>query len=110
MLLYEDITSKHLNCLEPILCEVVIESYEGDYADETDFDQITKEPIKFGCYHGFGNAILKNGCTYEGQFYQGIFHGNGVLTWSDGTIYDGCFHYGIVSFVFHQIVCQHFSS
>ncbi len=35
--------------------------------------------------------MLKNGCTYEGEWLKGtdIRHGKGALIGSDGTIYEG---------------------
>ncbi len=65
--------------IEPVLSDVVITSYEGDYDDDT------------GEFHGMGYAKLDNECQYEGKFKNGKFHGKGKFTWANGVVYEGDF-------------------
>ncbi len=69
--------------LEPVLCELVVESFQGetDVADN---------------YNGKGQVNMRNGCTYNGQFRGGLFHGLGRLTWANGVIYEGSFQLGTI--------------
>lgn len=76
--------------MEPILMELIVESYEGDtFADEGNI-------LAYGSYHGQGTAKFDNGCIYKGYFQFGLFHGRGLFQWSDGTSYEGDFLKGQV--------------
>lgn len=71
--------------LEPVLTEVVIVNYDGDYDEETGTN-----------FHGVGIAVLDNGNSYEGSFRTGLFHGTGTFTWTSGVKYEGEFENGIM--------------
>jgi hypothetical protein len=68
--------------IEPLLGEVVIVNYEGDY-----------HPDK-KTFHGQASATLDNLCKYEGNFCNGMFHGKGTFLWTDGVKFDGDFEAG----------------
>ena len=70
--------------LEPILCEVIVISYDGDLDDDNNYD-------------GKGIATLNNECSYDGDFQAGYMHGSGVFTWKDGVTYDGTFVFGQIT-------------
>lgn len=43
-------------------------------------------------YNGKGEALFRNGNTYNGDFCRGVMHGRGRYVWiSDGAIYEGDF-------------------
>lgn len=62
---------------EPVLSELIIETFEGDKTR--------------GMYEGEGYALFTGGHTYKGQFCEGLMHGHGQYTWSDGVVYQGEF-------------------
>lgn len=75
-------TKMIVDCVEPSLDDVVFASYEGD----TDKNS--------GLYHGSGNAVLDNDCTYQGKFANGLFHGKGKFVWANGISFEGEFVLG----------------
>ena len=72
------------NVLEPILCEVIVISYDGDLDDDNNYD-------------GKGIALLNNECNYDGDFQAGYMHGSGKFTWKDGVTYEGTFVLGQIT-------------
>ncbi|CAN8191909.1 unnamed protein product [Coccothraustes coccothraustes] len=62
---------------EPVLAQVIIESYEGEQVDEF--------------YEGEGFICFKGGNTYKGLFSEGRMNGEGTYTWADGVKYEGTF-------------------
>ncbi|XP_029140841.1 radial spoke head 10 homolog B [Protobothrops mucrosquamatus] len=62
---------------EPILTQLIVESYEG-------------EKIR-GLYEGEGTAYFQGGNIYKGMFSEGLMHGRGTYTWTDGVQYEGNF-------------------
>lgn len=73
-----------IDSIEPLLCEVIVISYDGQVDDKTDQ------------YNGMGVAIMDNQCSYEGYFKGGFFHGKGKFTWADGVSFEGEFVSGMV--------------
>ncbi|KAL7979220.1 hypothetical protein Chor_015244 [Crotalus horridus] len=64
---------------EPILTQLIVESYEG-------------EKIR-GLYEGEGTAYFQGGNIYKGMFSEGLMHGRGTYTWTDGVQYEGTIYY-----------------
>ena len=64
--------------MEPVLGDVVIVNYEGQYDKETGT-----------VFHGTGIATLDNGATYEGSFRNGLFHGKGKFKWTNNVVFEG---------------------
>ncbi|XP_066417348.1 radial spoke head 10 homolog B-like isoform X3 [Molothrus aeneus] len=62
---------------EPVLAQVIIESYEGEQVDEF--------------YEGEGFICFEGGNTYKGLFSEGRMNGEGTYTWADGVKYEGTF-------------------
>ncbi|XP_060116930.1 radial spoke head 10 homolog B2-like [Heteronotia binoei] len=62
---------------EPILTQLIVESYEGDKVH--------------GLYEGEGLAKFQGGNVYQGMFSEGLMHGQGAYTWADGVKYEGNF-------------------
>ncbi|ETE59427.1 Radial spoke head 10-like B, partial [Ophiophagus hannah] len=62
---------------EPILTQLIVESYEG-------------EKVR-GLYEGEGTAYFQGGNVYKGMFSEGLMHGQGTYTWADGVQYEGNF-------------------
>ncbi|XP_039935141.1 radial spoke head 10 homolog B-like [Hirundo rustica] len=62
---------------EPLLAQVIVESYEGEQVDEF--------------YEGEGFICFEGGNTYKGLFSGGCMNGEGTYTWADGVKYEGTF-------------------
>jgi hypothetical protein len=68
--------------VEPVLGEVVIVTYEGEYSSDGRL------------FHGTASAVLDNRCKYDGSFRTGMFHGQGVFQWPSGVKFEGDFERG----------------
>ncbi|XP_066496979.1 radial spoke head 10 homolog B-like [Tiliqua scincoides] len=62
---------------EPILTQLIVESYEGEKVH--------------GLYEGEGTAHFQGGNVYMGIFSEGLMHGQGTYIWADGMKYEGNF-------------------
>ncbi|XP_058671751.1 radial spoke head 10 homolog B-like [Ammospiza nelsoni] len=62
---------------EPLLAQVIVESYEGEQVNEF--------------YEGEGFICFEGGNTYKGLFSEGRMNGEGTYTWADGVKYEGTF-------------------
>ncbi|KAF2976715.1 hypothetical protein EK904_009242, partial [Melospiza melodia maxima] len=62
---------------EPLLAQVIVESYEGEQVNEF--------------YEGEGFICFEGGNTYKGLFSKGRMNGEGTYTWADGVKYEGTF-------------------
>ncbi|KAJ6659724.1 hypothetical protein lerEdw1_018439 [Lerista edwardsae] len=62
---------------EPILTQLIVESYEGAKVH--------------GLYEGEGTAHFQGDNVYTGMFSEGLMHGHGAYTWADGLKYEGNF-------------------
>ncbi|KAK3716085.1 hypothetical protein QZH41_019631 [Actinostola sp. cb2023] len=63
---------------EPILTNLIIESYEGEKDDR-------------GFFHGVGTAYFRGGHVYTGSFVNGKMDGTGKYVWASGIMYEGDF-------------------
>lgn len=64
--------------------QVLIDSFEGSKCAN-------------GLPHGSGKAVYNNGCTYEGDFFEGRMHGQGRYCFRDGLTYEGEFTNGEIT-------------
>ncbi len=53
-------------------------------------------PIRYGCMHGKGKYIFKNGDVYEGDFTNGRITGYGTVTFRNGKKATGYFENGVL--------------
>lgn len=57
--------------------------------EELEVSVFDKEESEFGDLPTFGPYKYQDGCTYNGQYYQGMRHGKGEQVWEDGSYYNG---------------------
>lgn len=70
--------------LEPKLCELLTDQYEGELDDSNN-------------YSGKGELKMLDGSSYDGQFLDGLMHGQGTYNWPDGVSFTGDFFQGTIS-------------
>ena len=73
-----------LEFLEPQLCNIIVQSYEGELDDSDN-------------YCGKGELKSADGSSYDGMFLNGVFHGKGLYRWANDVTYTGDFLDGTIT-------------